>query len=194
MFYCIINFGIEFVSIFRISIGNIVKNLFGLTIFLIRIDIVLLQRGSNMGFNDFYNNHTDSNDNIPYFEDTHRMPLNVYNQQNGNENLFPDRGGENSPQRFEQVFGKKEPKNFQNLMVYEPRSEIDSKTIIDFIKRKEPAIINLDKADPAVSQRILDFVSGAVYALNGTVHRVSGNIFLLSPKGVEVTVPYEVEQ
>ncbi len=145
-----------------------------------------------MGYNDYYDNRTDSNDNIPYFEDTHRTSLNSYNRQSGNENLFPGQAGV-IPQHSDQTFGKKETKNFQNLMVYEPRSEIDSKTIIDFLKRKEPAIINLEKAEPAVSQRILDFVSGAVYALSGTVHRVAGNIFLLSPKGVEVTVPYEVD-
>ena len=79
-----------------------------------------------------------------------------------------------------------------DVMVYKPKTETDSKMIIDFIRRSEPAIIDLEKAEPEVSQRILDFVSGAVYALSGTVHRVSGNIFLLSPSGVEVTVPYEV--
>lgn len=149
--------------------------------------------------NDYYNNSKQPND-FPYFEDYHSGAM--YSQPAGDEATQPPRNkntGENlypesqNAQSFDKLFHKKETKNFQNLMVYEPKSEIDSKTIIDFLKRKEPTIVNLEKANPSVSQRILDFVAGAVYALNGTVHRVSGNIFLLSPNGVEVTVPYEVD-
>lgn len=84
------------------------------------------------------------------------------------------------------------PRLYQNVVVYEPRTPEDVQTLIDFLKRREPAIINLDGVsnDP-VAQRILDFTSGAIYALNGSVHRISSNIFLLSPEGVEITVPYD---
>lgn len=84
------------------------------------------------------------------------------------------------------------PRNYQNVVVYEPRTPEDVQTLIDYLKRREPAIINLDKTPPETAQRILDFASGAIYALNGSVHRISGNIFLLSPEGVEITVPYEL--
>lgn len=77
-----------------------------------------------------------------------------------------------------------------NVMVYEPKTTEHVQTLIDFLKRKEPAIINLDNVEAADSQRILDFVSGAIYALNGSVHRIAGNIFLLSPEDVEITIPY----
>lgn len=84
------------------------------------------------------------------------------------------------------------PRSYQNVVVYEPRSPEDVQTLIDYLKRREPAVVNLNEVgDAAVSQRILDFISGAIYALNGSVHRISGNIFLLSPEGVEITVPYE---
>lgn len=79
----------------------------------------------------------------------------------------------------------------QNIMVYEPQTSDDVQTLIDFLKTHESAIINLDNIDPDVSQRMLDFVSGAIYALNGSVHRISGNIFLLSPEGVGITKSYE---
>lgn len=153
-----------------------------------------------MSDNDFYNNNQRGDD-LPFFEDTHPVPdygRNGQSDRSGGrsatgqnaypDNLYPSRNV--NPGLSD--YTKKTPKNFNNVMVYKPKSEIDSKMIIDFIKRSEPAIIDLEKAEPAVSQRILDFVSGAVYALSGTVHRVSGNIFLLSPSGVEVTVPYEV--
>lgn len=154
-----------------------------------------------MSNNGFYNN-TPRGEDLPFFEDTHSVP--DYGR-NGMRNEYPQNvnAGQNaynggnifpSPDRKQPSgdYTKKTPKNFNNVMVYKPKTETDSKMIIDFIRRSEPAIIDLEKAEPEVSQRILDFVSGAVYALNGTVHRVSGNIFLLSPSGVEVTVPYEV--
>ena len=46
----------------------------------------------------------------------------------------------------------------QNFMVYEPRNADDVQTLIDFLKRKESAIINLDNVEPEISQRVLDFV------------------------------------
>ena len=75
---------------------------------------------------------------------------------------------------------------YSNVVVYEPRTPEEVQTLIDYLTRREPAIINLDNIDVEISQRVLDFVSGAIYALGGTVHRVSGNIFLLSPEGVEI--------
>jgi len=75
---------------------------------------------------------------------------------------------------------------YSNMVVYEPRTPEEVQTLIDYLTRHEPAIINLDNVEADVSQRVLDFVSGATYALGGTVNRISGNIFLLSPAGVDV--------
>lgn len=86
------------------------------------------------------------------------------------------------------------PRNYQNLVVYEPKTPEDVQNLIDYLRRREPAVVNLDNVgDEATAQRILDFLSGAIYALNGTMHRIAGNIFLLSPEGVEITVPYDVK-
>jgi len=85
------------------------------------------------------------------------------------------------------------PKQYQNVVVYDPKSPEDVQRLIDYLKRREPAIINLDDTDADVAQRILDFTAGAVYALNGSIHRISTNIFLLSPEGVEITVPYDIK-
>lgn len=144
--------------------------------------------------NNYYNNQRGED--LPYFEDTHRAPgygPAVPNAQSGYYRPAPAQSGIPGGNVYpSQEYAKKIPKNFNNVMVYKPKSEADSKMIIDFIRRNEPAIIDLGTAEPSSAQRILDFVAGAVYALSGTVHRVTGNIFLLSPSGVEVTVPYEV--
>ena len=82
-------------------------------------------------------------------------------------------------------------RTYSSVIVYQPRSAEDVQTLINFLKRREPAIINLDGTDEEIAQRILDFISGAVYALCGSVHRISGNIFLLTPEGVDISIPYE---
>lgn len=112
----------------------------------------------------------------PFFEDVHR-------------GRFSD-GSMLPPTTAQKIV----PRDYQNVLVYEPSSYKDVQTLIDFLKRKEPAIINLDGIAEDAAQRVLDFTSGAVYALNGSVLRISGNIFLLSPEGVGVTVPHEVTE
>ncbi|MCI8612974.1 MAG: cell division protein SepF [Clostridia bacterium] len=85
------------------------------------------------------------------------------------------------------------PRFYQNVVVYEPRTPEDVQILIDYLRRREPAIINLDNLeDEVVAQRILDYLSGAEYALGGSVHPIAGNIFLLTPEGVEITVPYDL--
>ena len=85
------------------------------------------------------------------------------------------------------------PRFYQNVVVYEPRTPEDVQILIDYLKRREPAIINLnDIDDTTIAQRILDFLSGAEYALGGSVHLIADNIFLLTPEGVEITVPYDI--
>lgn len=140
-----------------------------------------------MVYNDFNNMVND--DNLPYYEDAHANDpsysarLRSYQQQSSSyySNSQQNAGMMGS------MSSTKEVKSLKNLMVYEPKNEMDSTTVIDFIKNKEPAIINLNYAQPEVAQRILDFSSGAVYALSGTVHKISENIFLLLPQGIEIT-------
>ena len=82
------------------------------------------------------------------------------------------------------------PRPYSSVAVYRPQNIGDVQMLIDFLRRREPAIVNLDAAPEETAQRILDFISGAVYALAGSVHRITGNIFLLTPEGVEINVPY----
>ena len=119
-------------------------------------------------------------------------------QNNDNYEFYEDSHGDAYTSRLNQYSAPSQQTSMQasgfgamsNIMMYEPKNADDVQVVIDFLKTRESAIVNLDDVDPAVSQRILDFVSGAVYALNGRVNRIKGNIFLLSPEGVGVTGSY----
>ncbi|BFL72469.1 MULTISPECIES: cell division protein SepF [Anaerococcus] len=73
------------------------------------------------------------------------------------------------------------------ISIQEPLDyEKDAPNVIDDILDKKVVVLNLEMVDADMRQRIFDFVSGAVYALEGTVERVTKGIFVISPKGVEV--------
>ena len=80
------------------------------------------------------------------------------------------------------------PRTYQNILLYSPRTASDVAALIDFLRRREPAIINLDPiCDLPDAQRVLDYTSGAVYALGGSIEEIGSNRFLVVPDGVEIS-------
>ena len=71
--------------------------------------------------------------------------------------------------------------------VVEPRNFNDAQRIGDKFKISTPVIINLQGVDANLSKRIIDFVSGLTYALEGGIKKVADKVFLLTPKNTEVS-------
>ncbi len=84
---------------------------------------------------------------------------------------------------------------YVKVMVYQPFSYDDTQTIIDNLKSRKPIIVNLEALDVELAQRVLDFMSGAVYALDGSIHKVSRGIFVLAPSNVDISgdIPEELK-
>ena len=78
------------------------------------------------------------------------------------------------------------------VCVVEPRSFDEVQDITDNLKNGKPVIVNLEHTDSDVARRIVDFVSGATYALNGSLQKVGGGIFLFVPSNVNID--YEAEE
>ena len=74
----------------------------------------------------------------------------------------------------------------KNIVFFYPKSYGEVKALIDYLKQGESVMLNLDGISDDEAQRMLDFSSGAVYAVNGSIKRVSGNIFLLTPEGLGI--------
>ena len=72
------------------------------------------------------------------------------------------------------------------MIVYHPVSYEDTQNIIDNIKNRKPVIVNMEELEIECAQRILDFLSGAVYALNGTMSKISRGIFVVAPNNYDV--------
>ncbi|MFZ5974556.1 MAG: cell division protein SepF [Bacillota bacterium] len=76
--------------------------------------------------------------------------------------------------------------NTMKMIVFQPMSYEDTQSVIDNLKNRKPVVVNLETLDLDVAQRVLDFMSGAVYAINGTIQKVSRCIFVLAPNNVDV--------
>lgn len=88
--------------------------------------------------------------------------------------------------------------NFQasvqmEVVVIQPETYDEAQDICDHIKSQRPVIINLEQMERTVAQRIMDFVSGACYTLNGNLQRVTNNIFIIAPENVEVAGDFREE-
>lgn len=73
------------------------------------------------------------------------------------------------------------------VRVIRPTSSDESQEIAEALCSGSTVLLNLEGADLDISQRIIDFTSGALFAINGNLQKVGNYIFLLTPSGVDVS-------
>ncbi len=96
-----------------------------------------------------------------------------------------------------QLFGRKNKEkvvqmpqsqpNAIKMVISQPTSFEQSDEICSFLKEKKSVIVNLEYVNKDVARRIVDFISGGVYALDGYIQKVSNSIFLVAPSNYEIT-------
>lgn len=81
----------------------------------------------------------------------------------------------------------KDMTNSNNKMIlFEPRAYSESQQIADYLKNDNAVIVNLKRVTPDQAKRIVDFLSGTLYAINGGLEKLGGGIFLCTPSSVPV--------
>lgn len=83
------------------------------------------------------------------------------------------------------LFSLHSQKNIR-VVVCEPRIFEDCQLIADNLKNRRPVVINLEEADKELAKRVVDFISGATYALNGSMQKVGNGIFLFVPSNIDI--------
>ncbi len=83
------------------------------------------------------------------------------------------------------LFSLHSQKNIR-VVVCEPRLFEDCQAIADNLKNRRPVIVNLEEADKDLAKRVVDFISGATYALSGSMQKVGSGIFLFVPSNVDI--------
>lgn len=72
------------------------------------------------------------------------------------------------------------------MILLEPRAYSESQQIADHLKKKNTVVVNMKRVTPDQAKRIVDFISGTLYAIEGGLEKLGGGIFLCTPKDVPV--------
>ena len=111
---------------------------------------------------------------------------NIYDYDNNDEEEIEDK----------RIFGRKNNKVVSmpqaqsqaiKMVISQPTTFEQSDEICSFLKEKKSVIVNLEYVNKDVARRIVDFISGGVYALDGYIQKVSNSIFLVAPSNYEIT-------
>ncbi|MDO4317118.1 MAG: cell division protein SepF [Lachnospiraceae bacterium] len=76
------------------------------------------------------------------------------------------------------------------VSIMKPTCFEDSQDICDALVAGKPIIVNLENFDVELAQRVMDFVCGCLYSINGKLHQISGYIFIVSPDEVDISGDY----
>ena len=81
---------------------------------------------------------------------------------------------------------EEESKNGSKMILVEPRAYSESQQIADHLKNRNSVVVNLKRVTSDQAKRIIDFLSGTIYAIGGDLQKVGGGIFLCTPNNVNV--------
>ena len=108
-----------------------------------------------------------------------------------------DYENEQGEEEDKKIFGRKNNNKVVNMqqsqpnaikmVISQPTTFEQSDEICSFLKERKSVIVNLEYVNKDVARRIVDFISGGVYALDGYIQKVSNSIFLVAPSNYEIT-------
>ena len=112
------------------------------------------------------------------------------------ENIYDYGNNEEEEEDNKKLFGRKNNKIVSmpqtqsqaiKMVISQPTTLEQSDEICSFLKEKKSVIVNLEYVNKDVARRIVDCISGGVYALDGYIQKVSNSIFLVAPSNYEIT-------
>lgn len=78
--------------------------------------------------------------------------------------------------------------NYNNINVYTPQNQEEIEKIIYNLQKNEASIINLKGYEKQSLTRVLDFLNGAIFALNASINRLTQDLYLISPQNIKIKV------
>ena len=77
-------------------------------------------------------------------------------------------------------------KSGNKMILLEPRAYSESQQIADYLKGRNSVVVNLKRVTAQQAKRIIDFLSGCIYAIGGTMQKIGVGIYLCTPNNVNV--------
>ena len=101
-----------------------------------------------------------------------------------------DRENENLEEEFYSVSEKslkdEDGKAGSKMILVEPRAYSESQTIAEHLKKRNSVVVNLKRVTSDQAKRIIDFLTGCIYAIGGDLQKLGNGIYLCTPKNVSV--------
>ena len=96
-----------------------------------------------------------------------------------------------SPQTEEDTYYDKDKEDLEEgsaskMILVEPRAFSESSQIADHLKKRNTVVVNLRRVTPDQAKRLIDFLSGCLYAIKGDLQKLGGGVFLCTPNNVKV--------
>ena len=98
------------------------------------------------------------------------------NNRSGNSNEYYDIKPEEA---FTEEGGAK-------MILLEPRAYSEAQQIADHLKKRNTVVVNLKRVTSDQAKRIMDFLSGTIYAIKGNIQKIGSGIFLCTPNNINV--------
>lgn len=80
----------------------------------------------------------------------------------------------------------KKSSNSNKMILVEPRAYSESQGIADQLKSRNSVVVNFKRVTSDQSKRIIDFLSGTLYAIGGDLQKIGNGIYLCTPKNIDV--------
>jgi cell division inhibitor SepF len=119
--------------------------------------------------------YNDNNDNYP--EEVEPIPVKQKQQLVKSQNVVS----------LQSVQKNASSTKSSKVILVEPRTYSESTDIADHLKSRRAVVVNLQRIDSEQGRQIVDFLSGAVYAIGGDIQKIGLSIFLCTPDNVEVS-------
>ena len=81
-----------------------------------------------------------------------------------------------------------------HLVLFEPRSFGDSQEIANYLKARKATVVNLHRLQKDQSKRVVDFLTGVIYAIEGDIQRIGPKIFLCTPRNISVAGTIDLDE
>ncbi len=93
-----------------------------------------------------------------------------------------------------QVLGGSSSSNKQEVVLFRPGSFNDTSKAADDLRNRKAVIVNMENVDKDMARRVVDFLSGCVYALDGDVKKIAQSAYLFCPHNMDIVGDLETLQ
>ena len=83
--------------------------------------------------------------------------------------------------------------NKQEVVLFHAKSFDDAARAADELRKKKAVILNMENVDKSLTRRVVDFLSGSVYALDGTVKKIAQSTYLFCPHNMDIVGDLEAQ-